>query len=105
MNTPRDLRDHNCIVYTHIGVAHRGHEWRFIGPARPLNIRVHGNFLANSGEAIREAVLSGIGVAVAPTWMFHHEVAAGLVNDCALRLRAGTVAYPSRTSVAPSGIG
>lgn len=78
--TPNDLRDHNCIVYTHLGADHRGHEWRFRGPSRSFNIRVRGNFLANSAEAIREAVLCGIGIAIAPTWMFHNEAAAGLVT-------------------------
>jgi DNA-binding transcriptional LysR family regulator len=61
------------IVYTHLGAAHRGNEWCFIGPTQRLNIRVHGNLLANNAEAIREAALSGIGLAVAPSSMFHKE--------------------------------
>ena len=100
-NTPHDLRDHNCIVYTHLRGAHRGNEWRFIGPgARRLSIRVRGNFLANNAEAIREAVLSGIGVAVAPIWMFHNEMAAGLVTtvlrDFELERLPMHLVYPSR---------
>jgi DNA-binding transcriptional LysR family regulator len=103
-NTPNDLRDHNCIVYTHLRGAHRGNQWRFIGPAgRRLSIRVRGNFLANNAEAIREAVSSGIGVAVAPIWMFHNEMAAGLVTtvlrDYELEQLPIHLVYPSRRLV------
>lgn len=103
-NTPHDLRDHNCIVYTLLCGADRGNEWRFIGPAgRRLSIRVRGNFLANSAEAIREAVSSGIGVAVAPIWMFYNEMAAGLVTtvlrDYELERLPIHLVYPSRRLV------
>lgn len=77
--TPHDLRNHNCIVYTNLGT---GNEWRFAGPQRRFNVRVQGNFLANNAEAIREAVLSSIGVAAAPTWMFHREWRQGWSPAC-----------------------
>jgi DNA-binding transcriptional LysR family regulator len=102
-NTPHDLREHNCIVYTHFGGAHRGNEWRFLGPPRRLNIRVRGNVLANNSEIVREAVLSGIGLAVVPTWMFHKEAAAGLVRtvlaEYELERLPIHLVYPSRRLV------
>lgn len=75
--TPEDLRSHNCIVYTHLSTVN---EWHFEGSAGPIRVRVQGNFRANNSEAVREAVLSGIGVAVTPTWLFRDEITKGLVK-------------------------
>jgi DNA-binding transcriptional LysR family regulator len=75
--TPEDLRSHNCIVYTHLSTVN---EWHFDGSAGPIRVRVQGNFRANNSEAVREAVLSGIGVAVTPTWLFRDEITKGLVK-------------------------
>jgi DNA-binding transcriptional LysR family regulator len=101
--TPSDLRNHNCIVYTNLRGQHRRSEWRFTGRDRRLNVRVDGNFLANNSEALREAVLSGIGVAVAPTWMFQDEMAKGLVTtvlrDYELERLPMHLVYPSRRFV------
>jgi DNA-binding transcriptional LysR family regulator len=97
---PYDVREHNCIVSTHLGGAHRGNEWRFIRPPRRLNGRVRGHILANNAEVVREAVLAGIGLAVAPPWMFHREAAAGLVTtvlgDYELEHLPIHLVYPSR---------
>ena len=99
-NTPHDLRNHNCIVYTNLGA---GNEWRFDGPDQRVNVRVQGNFLTNNAEALREAVLSGVGVAAAPTWMFHNELAAGLVTrvlrEYELERLPIHLVYPSRRLV------
>jgi DNA-binding transcriptional LysR family regulator len=102
--TPPDLSNHNCIIYTNLRGPHRADEWRFTGPnARRVNIRVRGNFLADNAEAMREAVLSGIGVAVMPNWMFYAETAAGLVttvlHDYALDRLPLHLIYPSRRLV------
>ncbi len=49
---------------------------------------------------MREAVLSGIGVAVMPNWMFYKEAAAGLVTtvlrDFELEQLPMHLVYPSR---------
>jgi DNA-binding transcriptional LysR family regulator len=102
--TPHDLGNHNCIIYTNLRGSHWGDEWRFTSPnARRVNIRVRGNFLADNAEAMREAVLSGIGVAVMPNWMFYEESAAGLVTtvlrDFALERLPLHLIYPSRRLV------
>ena len=98
---PRDLLDHNCIVYTNLRA---GNEWRFAGPAKSaVNVRVRGNFLTNNAEALREAVFSGIGVAAAPTWMFHREMAEGRVTKVLREYELDplpiSLIYPSRRFV------
>jgi DNA-binding transcriptional LysR family regulator len=66
--TPEDLVNHNCIVYTRLAT---GNEWHFQQPAgKTIQITVKGNLQADNSTAIREAVLSGIGISVCPVWLF-----------------------------------
>ncbi|MEG3840291.1 LysR family transcriptional regulator [Microcoleus sp. herbarium14] len=71
---PDDLVDHDCIVYTHLAT---GNEWHFQGTDGNIKVRVGGCFKTNSSVAIRAAVLSGLGIAVAPVWMFGDEIYRG----------------------------
>ncbi|HEV2270079.1 MAG TPA: LysR family transcriptional regulator [Steroidobacteraceae bacterium] len=81
---PDDLARHNCIVYTEL-------PWRnawtlTAGPGAPEPIgskrvvHVEGNLQTNSSEVIRSAVLAGMGIAFAPTWLFETELASGEVQ-------------------------
>ena len=71
---PDDLVHHDCIVYTHLAT---GNEWHFQGTDGTIKVRVGGCFQTNSSVAIRSAVLSGLGIAVAPVWMFGDEIYRG----------------------------
>lgn len=71
---PDDLVHHDCIVYTHLST---GNEWHFQGTDGTIKVRVGGCFQTNSSVAIRSAVLSGLGIAVAPVWMFGDEIYRG----------------------------
>jgi DNA-binding transcriptional LysR family regulator len=71
---PADLMNHNCIVYTRLST---GNEWHFQNECNILKIRVNGYFQTNSSVAIRAAVLSGMGIAVAPVWMFGDDLNQG----------------------------
>jgi DNA-binding transcriptional LysR family regulator len=62
--TPQALRDHNCIVYTGITAPHL---WSFECDGREQTVHVRGNLHCNSSEAVREAVLAGLGIALSPT--------------------------------------
>lgn len=63
---PADLAQHNCIVYQPLGT-----EWTFQNKTGHSTIvKVSGNFQTDNSVAIREAVLSGIGIAVSPIWLF-----------------------------------
>ncbi|MCC3605601.1 MAG: LysR family transcriptional regulator [Microcoleus sp. PH2017_29_MFU_D_A] len=72
--TPDDLVDRDCIVYTHLST---GNEWHFQGTDGTIKVQVGGCFQTNSSVAIRAAVLSGLGIAVAPVWMFGDEIYRG----------------------------
>lgn len=64
---PEDLVHYNCIVYTELST---GNEWHFKGIKELVKVKVKGNFQTNNSTAIREAVLSGLGIAVSPIWLF-----------------------------------
>jgi DNA-binding transcriptional LysR family regulator len=72
---PNDLRGHNCIYYTSAAV--RGDVWTFARRGELITVRVSGNFRANNSEAVRDAALGGLGVALLPTFAAWDEVASG----------------------------
>lgn len=81
---PADLARHDCIVYSELRT---GPIWTFeagpgadVPPGSLASVRVDGRLRTNSGEAVREAVLSGMGLANGPTWLFEAELASGEVQ-------------------------
>ena len=76
--TPKDLLQHNCIVYTLLAT---GNEWHFSGPSGTEVVRVQGSFRANNADAVRQATLAGLGITVVPTWrLVADDVAAGTLQ-------------------------
>jgi DNA-binding transcriptional LysR family regulator len=89
-----DLSGHQLI-------SHVGPEWRLDGPDGPAQVRVHGPLRTNSSEVVREALLSGIGIALRSTWDVGPELKDGRVVQVLPRYsgskRVGIHAvYPSR---------
>ena len=68
---PRDLVDHDCIVYT----VPDGDIWRFREGARFTSVRVAGRFRSDSPEAMRAAAIAGHGVAGLPTYLLGNAIA------------------------------
>jgi len=73
---PDDLARHNCLLYAYLST---GNEWVFRGPQGDLRVQAHGNFKANNGHSIRDAMLAGAGVALVPDWLVHNEIKSGTV--------------------------
>lgn len=69
--TIADLGQHNCIA------PHNGEHWKLEGPDGQHMIRPLGPLNTNSSEVVREAVLSGVGIALRSTWDIGPELAAG----------------------------
>lgn len=58
--TPTDLREHDCVIYT---LASRIHEWLFYDEDRqPYAVPVRGRFHTNDDLAMRQAALDGFGI-------------------------------------------
>ena len=73
--SPQELIEHNCIVYTRLSTVN---EWHFQNAqGSSIAVKVQGNFSADNSVAVREAVLSGFGIAVSPIWLFGDELNTG----------------------------
>lgn len=74
---PEDLRRHACLLGPG-GLA--GDLWRFEGPGGAVQVAVGGRLRLDSEEAVRSAVLQGLGIGRLPLWHFaEEEVAEGRV--------------------------
>jgi DNA-binding transcriptional LysR family regulator len=76
--TPQDLVSHNCLDYTHAD--ERG-LWRFIGPQGAIAVAVSGRLRINDDEALSQAVLGGLGLALLPTFIIGKDLQAGRLQD------------------------
>jgi DNA-binding transcriptional LysR family regulator len=74
---PQDLEHHQCIVFTRLATVHH---WHFESVDGPISVEVKGRFRADNSEAVREGVLSGLGVAVIPAFAFTDEIEKGRVR-------------------------
>ena len=75
---PQDLKSHNCLFYSFL---ESSIEWRFRSRQGAEKVRVAGNFTANNSEAIREAALKGLGVALLPTFLVTPDLEAGRLTQ------------------------
>lgn len=69
-----DLRDHNCLTLLFNG---RRRTWHFARGKSDLPFIPSGNLVVNSGDALREAVLAGVGVAQCNTILVAPELRSG----------------------------
>lgn len=68
--TPEDLRDHDCVIYTLLS---SGAAWRF----RDTEIPVSGRLRVNSPDAVSAAVEAGLGIGHGPAWLFEKGLNSG----------------------------
>ncbi|HEX5092126.1 MAG TPA: LysR family transcriptional regulator [Burkholderiales bacterium] len=74
---PEDLAAHDCILHTPVASQD---VWPYVREGRACPVRVRGAFQSNSGEAVRAAVLAGIGLALSPVWLFGEDLRAKRVR-------------------------
>lgn len=71
-SAPNDLKDHTCIVETHIS---RVGEWRL---SEDVTVAVNrGPLTSNSVRMAREAALEGLGISYLPRFLVEGDIAAG----------------------------
>jgi DNA-binding transcriptional LysR family regulator len=82
---PSELRAHQCLVYT--GLANLN-EWSFQGEdGAQHTVHVGGHLQSNSSEAIRQAVVEGLGICYTPQWVYGDDIRAGRVKPILTRYR------------------
>jgi LysR family transcriptional regulator for bpeEF and oprC len=74
--TPADLASHDCVIFVSGGAAR---PWPFEGPDGPITIHPEGPVRTSDAEHIRVGVLSGLGLAQGPAWLFLEELKSGAV--------------------------
>lgn len=71
---PEDLINHNCII------GRFGNEWTFRSSAgERFAVRVSGNCTINSGDALREAAVAGLGLVQGTWWLMRKDMKTGAV--------------------------
>ncbi|MET3107647.1 DNA-binding transcriptional LysR family regulator [Oxalobacteraceae bacterium GrIS 2.11] len=95
---PDDLRMHACIVYTERTTRNA---WTFTNmDGTSFSVTVNGPLQSNSSEAVRLAVMNGLGIGYAPIWIFENEIMSGeiqvLLPDWSLPLLPIHLVCPSQ---------
>jgi DNA-binding transcriptional LysR family regulator len=96
--TPHDLEAHNCLHYTRLGP--RG-EWRLRGARGEIVVNVKGSLRIDDDDALSQAVLGGLGIALLPTFIIGGELQSGrlqavLSDYVPLERRVYAVHLPNR---------
>ena len=71
---PSELKHHNCLDYSYMST---GGHWRLCGPNGDITVPVSGTLRMNDDEALSQAVLGGVGLALRPTFIVGKELQAG----------------------------
>lgn len=83
--TPAELLEHDVIVY---GQGSNAREWQFKQGTTQTSVHVQSRLQVSAAEGLREAVLSGMGLAIASGWMVGAELEKGelvrVLDDWAL---------------------
>jgi DNA-binding transcriptional LysR family regulator len=99
---PEDLANHDCIVRR---MTPDDVEWRLTGPEGSTNVAVRGLVSTNNHEAVRNAALNAMGIALLPEYLVVDDLRAGRLEHVLMEYNAETapayVVYPSRQHLAP----
>lgn len=71
---PRDLKNHDCIIYTGPG---KMYEMEYQEDGQPFTVHIKGKLLTNNTEALREALLEGYGAKMVPKWLVGDALESG----------------------------
>ncbi|HEY1940495.1 MAG TPA: LysR family transcriptional regulator [Roseiarcus sp.] len=75
---PRDLERHEAVIYTQRG---GGAAWTFVKNGVEQSVALNGRIRSTAAEAVREAVLADLGLAVASDGMLGVELKSGVVRE------------------------
>ena len=74
INTLSDLARHNCVRYAFYPF---GDEWHFTGPdGKPAQIRISGNLVSDTADALRLVALQGQGIFLVPSFLVEDDIEA-----------------------------
>lgn len=98
---PRDLRNHQCLVYTPLGID----EWKLTSSKGGFNVPLPGRIIANDLKMIRVLAMKGEGIALMPTHLVYSDCQAGKLVRILPEWRTATApvhfVYPAQKYVTP----
>jgi DNA-binding transcriptional LysR family regulator len=71
---PRDLADHNCMIYT---LSTAPYDWTFDTPSGPHTVRVNGTIQSNNSQLLVEPLRAGSGIALLPAFSVGADIQSG----------------------------
>jgi DNA-binding transcriptional LysR family regulator len=99
---PEDLAHHDCIVRR---MTPDDEEWRLTGPEGTTDVAVSGLVSTNNHEAVRNATLNCLGIALLPEYLVVDDLRAGRLEHVLTEYNSDSapayVVYPSRQHLAP----
>ncbi|OXJ09296.1 LysR family transcriptional regulator [Burkholderia sp. HI2500] len=72
--SPDDLRNHQCLRFAYQAAVQR---WSFTRAGSTEHVEINGRLSVNNSDVLREAVISGFGIALLPQWLVEEDVMAG----------------------------
>lgn len=98
---PADLIEHNCLLYSHQATSN---EWVFHKHDQVFKVEVQGNYQVNNSDALKEALLMGLGVARLPSFIAGEEIKKGhlipLLTEYQMPFKKLAALYPQRQYLA-----
>jgi DNA-binding transcriptional LysR family regulator len=78
--TPADLEQHQCLLLT--GVQRQSEVWRLTHrDGEEVSVRGQGPLESNSGDALRDAAIEGLGIALHSSWHVADDLRAGRLQQ------------------------
>lgn len=100
--SPKDLSDHQCLVYS---LSSSPGVWDFKGAEGEEQFSVDGRYRVNNSLALRESLITGLGMTLTPTFMIDHDLREGrlikVMNDWAPQPLGLFVVYSHVRQVPP----
>ena len=94
---PRDLAEHDCLVYDYLA---RQGVWCFTREGEAEDVRVNGRLHGNNGDVLVQAAGDGLGIVMTPTFIAHEAIRGGAL---VLLLPEWRLAEPGLYAVMPPG--
>lgn len=82
---PKDLRDHDCLTYGHLAT---GTQWKLTGKDGDHWLQVPWKLCTNNAEVLRDAAVSGRGIALLPTFIAGEDLRSGKLLSILTKYRA-----------------
>jgi DNA-binding transcriptional LysR family regulator len=102
--TPKDLRDHDAVIYARWPSSQES--WTLRGPRGPIRVPVRGRIIANHWSVLKQAALAGLGIALMPDVYCLQELESGRLKAVLPKSTPAMggvyVVIPSRRHLSPA---